>query len=330
VGSVRTLLTLCVLWTLALATPAAAEVTISDAARQQFKRGVVLLQEKLYQEAYDSFKAAYAASPSPKILGNLGLTAMKLERDGEAIGAYERYLTEAGAVSEKENRQIIEDLVKLRGRVAQVRLTTYPVQVTVIDERLRDGSPPVVNKYELDDGRLHIGVRTGRHRMTIERDGYVQAVWELEAQGGVVREKTVRLTPVQVAPVSATTPQPDKEAPAEARSEFPSTGFIVAASLTGALGVATIIVGSLALTNKSDFDQALADDDTKAAQDLRDSGVTLNLVTDVLLIGTVVGAGVTAILLAVDLSSDGGDVAGWRVAPSVGLQHAGLVLQGAF
>ena len=49
-----------------------------------------------YEDAYREFKAAYAASPSYKILGNLGLCAMKIERDAEAIDAYEKYLKEAG------------------------------------------------------------------------------------------------------------------------------------------------------------------------------------------------------------------------------------------
>ncbi len=76
------------------AAPAAAhEVEISERARGHFTAGVNLLQDPdgaRYEEAYREFKAAYAESPSWKILGNLGLASMKLERDGEAIEAYQK------------------------------------------------------------------------------------------------------------------------------------------------------------------------------------------------------------------------------------------------
>src|SRR6266481_4578482 len=72
-----------------LAAPAfAADPPVTPEARTHFAAGVNLLRDPdgaRYEEAYREFKAAYAASPSYKILGNLGLCAMKLERDGEAI-----------------------------------------------------------------------------------------------------------------------------------------------------------------------------------------------------------------------------------------------------
>jgi len=59
------------------------EVVITEEARTHFAAGVALLQDPKaprYEEAYREFKTAYAASPSYKILGNLGLCAMKIER----------------------------------------------------------------------------------------------------------------------------------------------------------------------------------------------------------------------------------------------------------
>ena len=76
----------------------AADVPITDEARGHFTSGVNLLKDPdgaRYEDAYREFKAAYAAAASYKILGNLGLCALKLERDGEAIDAYEEYLKHA-------------------------------------------------------------------------------------------------------------------------------------------------------------------------------------------------------------------------------------------
>src|SRR5678815_3697575 len=61
----------------------AADAEISPQARAHFRAGVNFLDDPdgaRYGEAYREFKAAYALSPSWKIIGNIGLTAMKLER----------------------------------------------------------------------------------------------------------------------------------------------------------------------------------------------------------------------------------------------------------
>ena len=107
-----------VLVVLATAGPAiAADVPISEDARAHFTAGVNLLQDPdgaRYEEAYREFKAAYSASPSWKILGNLGISAMKLERDGEAIDAYKKYLSEGGKqVDADERAQFQRDLATL-------------------------------------------------------------------------------------------------------------------------------------------------------------------------------------------------------------------------
>lgn len=82
------------------AMPAAAKTTptgTSEEARSHFAAGVSLLQDpegEKVEEAYREFRTAYDLSGSPKILGDMGFCAMRLERDGEAIEAYTRYLRE--------------------------------------------------------------------------------------------------------------------------------------------------------------------------------------------------------------------------------------------
>ena len=64
-----------------------------EEARLHFNAGVAYLQDpegERYEEAYAEFKKSYELSKSPKVLGNVGLCAMMLERDGEAIDAYTR------------------------------------------------------------------------------------------------------------------------------------------------------------------------------------------------------------------------------------------------
>src|SRR5271166_2228094 len=92
-------------------------VTITPEARAHFAAGVNLLKDPdgpRYEEAYSEFKAAYASAASYKILGNLGLCAMKLERDDEAIQAYTKYLAEGSDLSPSEIAQLKTDLATLK------------------------------------------------------------------------------------------------------------------------------------------------------------------------------------------------------------------------
>src|SRR5688500_2081025 len=99
---------------------------ITEEARQHFAAGVNLLQDPegaRYEEAYREFTAAYRASPSWKILGNLGIAAMKLERDGEAISAFEKYLSGgASALAPEEREQFQRDLNTLKAGVVRITL----------------------------------------------------------------------------------------------------------------------------------------------------------------------------------------------------------------
>lgn len=161
----------------------AADVAINEEARAHFTAGVNLLQDPdgaRYEEAYREFKAAYAASPSWKILGNLGISAMKLERDGEAIEAYRKYLTDGGKQVEADERaQFQRDLATLESGVVRLTLDSDPPGAVIEDERFPTSGNAIRNAYATN-GPLQIGVRAGRHRFTAKLAGRPDAVWEVE------------------------------------------------------------------------------------------------------------------------------------------------------
>src|SRR5262245_6642638 len=90
--------------------PAHAKEQISEEARAYFRNGVELLQATPpnYQDAYYQFKLAFDKSNSWKVLGNMGLCAVNLERDGEALRYYDDYLKRGGKDINKEERAAIE------------------------------------------------------------------------------------------------------------------------------------------------------------------------------------------------------------------------------
>ena len=176
---------------------AQADVPITPRARELFKTGVELLEDPegpRYEEAYRAFKAAYRDSPSPRILGNIGLCAMKLERDGEAIDAYRRYLAEVKDIDPVERAQIQRDLRLLEQSRARLKLTIEPADgAVIIDERKPARGQPVTNRYgPVKGGTTELGLRPGVHRIRVEHEkaGSRELMVELDA-GETHEEKLV-------------------------------------------------------------------------------------------------------------------------------------------
>ena len=247
-----------------LATPAwAAEVVISDEARAHFSAGVNLLQDPdgaRYEEAYREFKAAYATSPSWKILGNLGLSAMKLERDSEAIDAIKKYLAEGGKrIDAEERAQFQRDLSTLESGVAQLVLQTEPPGAIIEDERRPASGQVIQNSYSAN-GPLQIGVRPGRHRFTAKLAGRVDAVWEVELSPRQQASHTFTLAePAAAAPAA---PAPAAPAPAPAMTADTGgaksgNGMRTGAYIAFGAGVVGLGVGTIfGLKAKSNYRQA--------------------------------------------------------------------------
>ena len=243
----------------------AAEVVISDEARAHFSVGVNLLQDPdgaRYEEAYREFKEAYAKSPSWKILGNLGISAMKLERDSEAIAAFKKYLAEGGKrVDADERAQFQRDLSTLESGVALLVLQTDPPGATIEDERHPASGPTIRNSYTAD-GPLQIGVRPGRHRFTAKLAGRVDAVWEVELSPRQQASHTFALPePVAAAPVAPppVAPAPPPTLALDTDSAKSGNGMRTGAYVALGAGVVGLGLGTIfGLSAKSKYREANA------------------------------------------------------------------------
>ena len=326
---------------LTLAAPAAADdVPISDKAKAHFNAGVNYLQDPdgaRYEEAYREFHAAYAESPSWKILGNLGLAAMKMERDGEAIEAYQKYLVEGGSTLDPdEKRQYETDLQTLQSGVVYVTLDSTPAGAVFTDQRVPVQGNPVVNRYEPTGAKAVLGIRPGHHKVVAQLAGYTDAVWEFEARSGSKEEHGFELKKAEEGAVTPPPPgivtPPGGTPPAPAATTRPvPTGVIIGGVATGALAIGAGVVGFMAMGKKSDFDAKNDGLHTDDAKSLSDSGKTLNLVTDILIGGAVVAGVVTTVLyLGRPEVPAGGAQAGLQLAPSFGRKSAGLWALGRF
>jgi hypothetical protein len=305
----------------------AADAPITDEARTHFAAGVNLLRDPdgaRYEEAYREFKAAYAASPSYKILGNLGLCAMKLERDGEAIDAYSNYLARASDLDPSEAKQITTDLQTLKTGVVKLNLTVEPAGAMLNDVRVPVRGERVVNQYGPINGSLHVGVRAGHHIMTLRLAGMEDASWEFDAPAGAVDNKKFTLRKAGTSGAVAATA---KDTGASENRPVPG-GVYIGLAATGALAIGGTITGLMALSKSSDYKAKNDGSDPAAANDLKNQGTTLNLVTDILFGGALVAAGITSVVYFSRPSASAASLDLPKVA--VGKDGATVVVRGAF
>ncbi len=318
------------------------EVPISDSARQHFQAGVNLLQDPdgaRYPEAYREFQMAYADSPSWKILSNLGIAALKLERDGEAADAFAKYLAEGGKnIDADERAQVERDLQTLRAGLVKINIQSNPPGAMVSDERVPPAGNTVVNRYGPLAAAVDLGIRGGHHRMTASLTGYKDIVWEFDTPGQGDAH-TFQFAPTAAAPATApTTPGPvnpvDTTPPSPGASRPIPTGVFVGVAATGALAVGGVVVGVLAHSKRNDYNAVNGNIQTQAeydhAKSLRSSGETLNVVADSLFAGAIVAAGVTAALFFTRPTHEDPTATSLRVTPAVASNGGGLFLSGTF
>jgi hypothetical protein len=306
---------------LLLSRPALASTPVSKDAQAHFNAGVSFLQDPdgaRYEEAYLEFKAAYADSPSWKILGNLGITALKLERDGEAIEAFRKYLAEGGTeLDPEEKAQVERDLATLEASSARVVLEV-PEGAVVLDERFPATGAAIRNSYRATAGKLEIGVRPGRHRFTATLQGK-NSPWEIELQP---KEQQAHTFSFDAGSAPSTTPR-------SSGNGLRTASFV--AFGVGAVGAGVGTYFALQAADKYDQGNALCpssgtctltsakDRERKQLGEDGDSAKTISLV-GFIAGGVGVVGGVTLLLLSSGKRSEKA-----QVTPYIGASELGLV-----
>jgi hypothetical protein len=252
---------------------------ISEEARTHFAAGVVLLQDpegEKVEDAYREFQKAYEISASPKILGNLGFCAMRLERDGEAIEAYSRYLRDVPDIDGDERAQIVRDLQTLTVGVARLTIQTDKPGVRILDVRTPTRGERITNVYGPVDGKIDIGVRPGHHVITAKLADHEDAIWEVDAFAASRDKYAFTMRPRVVA----------VGLPVEGRGS--NVGPWIVMGIGAAMLVTGTITGIVALDKTNGIETKCPADQCPRSFDLdgeRSSAKTFVRVTDVLLIG---------------------------------------------
>ena len=113
------------------AVPAVAQQTPDDAAaREHFERGRVAFERADYEGALVYFRHAYRLSQRGELQYNIGVAADRLQREEEALEAFEHYLEESENAAREAEVQ--ERIVALRQSIAERDATERALEQATI------------------------------------------------------------------------------------------------------------------------------------------------------------------------------------------------------
>lgn len=269
----------------------------TDEARERFKKGVELFRDGDFRAALIEFNRANEVVPNPKIHFNIAQTCLEMQEYACALRAFQRYLGEAGSDIPKERRQLSErELERLKKLVGYVRITSNKERAEITLDDAAIGRTPLADP---------VLVGAGRHKITASLSPLAPSTRIVDIAGG--DKVDVALDFAEPIPVPIAMPGPDgrvaESGPSrpEGHVERPQPSrapFWVSVATTGVLGIGTAVTGVLALSAKSDLDAkpnrfpVSADELDSAQAKVR----TFSTVTDVLLVSTLVAAGITTVL----------------------------------
>jgi hypothetical protein len=344
---------LCALTLVALLTAGTvrAEDKISEEARGYFRNGVELIQSSPpnYQDAYYQFKLAYEKSGSWKVLGNLGLCALKMERDGEALEHYTNYLKGGGNDIDPEERKALErDSLLISGNSAVVNLTAASADADLIDARAGSTVPP--QAYKFAGTNLTLRLRAGTHTLTATSTDGKQEKWEVVLSPGKTVDHRFEFgaaatgaPPAATPPPASTEPAPLGVQPGPPNADEPKKGSplrlvgFIAAGVGGAAIVGGVVTGLMAKSKDKKATDACNEQKVcpLSAEADFDSASSLATVTNVLFIGggVLAAAGVGLIIVGGKSSGENPKPASeprLRLTPVAGTDGVGLFATGSF
>jgi tetratricopeptide (TPR) repeat protein len=256
-------------------------------ANEHFQAGLRLFRQNDFARARQAFARAYEILPDARVLANEAACYDAEGRPVDAARTYRLFLDRAGSnVSDEALRKAEREIARLRPMIGELAIATTPNGAEVRVDGELVGSSPI---------RWPIAVRPGARIVEVRADGHAPLSRSVTVMMGQSESLTLILSPLPArisereAQPARSPPRPDEPAPDRRASAGPPAAFWVGLTLTGALLTAAAVTGGLALSSKSDHDQATG----ARRDDLRRQTRALSIATDVLLDTAAVGALVT-------------------------------------
>lgn len=308
---------------LAIATP---RVVFADDAEAHWNTGVSLYNDGDYSGSLTEFKRAYEIQSNYNFLYNIGRCQWALRDYVGAVKTYQQYLNDGGArIGASRRTEVEKDIASGKARIATVTINVSAPGAEVFIDDVSIGTGPFKDPIQIN---------AGKRKFTASREGFNPARESKEFAGG--DNGTITLTLVELKP--GETPKPVEIPPSTGNGtgdkplpppppppkEPSAAGPIATFCITGAFAIAWGVTGGLALAADSDLTTLKQQKTTKEdLTDAADKASTLAIVSDVMMVTTIVGAGVaTAVTIAT--FSGGKDEKAAKVDVKVGVGRVAL------
>lgn len=251
-----------------------------EEAQPHLQKAVELYDENDFANALIEFKRAYEIAQDWRFLFNVAQAAYQVSNYALALDSFQKYLSEGGAQVERKRKTFVEgEIAKLKGRVAQVRITVNVpnAEVAVDDEKVGVSPLPAA-----------ITVSAGKRKFTAMVTGKPIAIKSLEIAGGDSTQVSLDVESDEVKP------PPPPPPPVETRRKIPWVFWGVTAGLAvvwGATGVVALVFSNDAQSKINTY--GVTKGDITGAQDAARS---FALVSDIALGCTVVAVGVATVM----------------------------------
>jgi hypothetical protein len=236
-----------------LAQSKAGEDIDSANAAARFQIAVDLYHEGSYEGALAEFKKAYQLSPSYRVLYNIAQAQYALHDFVAAYKSLIQYRNEGGDDIPADRRdQVAELLAKLRERIAHLEITTNMIGAEVRIDEVTVGSSPLPGP---------IPVNVGQRKISVVKAGLPIAARTVTVAGKESTKVDIHIEPPAAGALAASAKATGNagitSASLNAKAQTPASRsrlpLILSLSATGALGIATGVVGYLALSAQNDL-----------------------------------------------------------------------------
>ena len=299
-----TLTILAALISFVFATNAFSAETDSEKAKKHFIQGVALYNESNFEAALIEFAASYKYKKNWKVKYYIGIAYQALHRFVEAEKELKAYLEEGGSEIPKEKKAKAEEVLsQVAGVIGSVMLEAN-VEGALI---FMDGKS--VEKTPLA-GPLSLNV--GHYEVEVKKKGYEPYTVEIDLPGG--EDITIKAELKKKGAASAVKDDEEEEEEEEEEQPLPDAvkdtkgkkktvkpaAFYGMVGATGVLLIGTVVCSVMAMQKHNEFDDTDTDsiESIEKREDLKSSGETLNVVSDVL-VGVTAAAAAATIVLAV-------------------------------